>query len=84
MGARPGSCGAGGVKAAKAYWGDRYEHGSGVHSPRRVRARIRYELIFVYDATTSMTKEWHTFSVTQIFPRNGRVRSTEDVLAAIG
>jgi hypothetical protein len=82
MGARPGSCGAGGVKAAKADWGDRYEHGSGVHSPRRVRARIR--TVFVYDATTSMTTEWHAFSVTQIFPRIGRVRATEDVLAAIG
>jgi hypothetical protein len=31
-----------------------------------------------------MTTEWHAFSVTQIFPRIGRVRATEDVLAAIG
>ena len=56
----------------------------GVESTARGAFEHVYELIFVYGATTSMTTEWHAFSVTQIFPRNGRVRSTEDVLAAIG
>jgi nicotinamidase-related amidase len=56
----------------------------GVESTARDAFERGYELIFVEDAMSSMTAEWHTFSVTQIFPRIGRVRSTEDVLAALG
>ena len=56
----------------------------GVESTARDAFERGYELIFVEDAMSSMTTEWHTFSVTQIFPRIGRVRSTEDLLAALG
>ncbi|HVO84237.1 MAG TPA: hydrolase [Syntrophobacteria bacterium] len=56
----------------------------GVESTARDAFERGYELIFVEDAMSSMTAEWHTFSVTQIFPRIGRVRSTEEVLAALG
>ena len=41
-----------------------------------------YELIFVEDAMTGSTAESHTNSVERIFPRMGRVRSTEEILAA--
>jgi nicotinamidase-related amidase len=56
----------------------------GVESTARDAFERGYELVFVEDAMSSLTAEWHTFSVTQIFPRIGRVRSTEEVLAALG
>jgi isochorismate hydrolase len=42
-----------------------------------------YELVFVEDAMTSMKTEMHRFSTETIFPRMGRVRSTETVLEAL-
>jgi nicotinamidase-related amidase len=56
----------------------------GVESTARDAFERGYELIFVEDAMSSMTAEWHAFSVKEIFPRIGRVRSTEEVLAALG
>jgi nicotinamidase-related amidase len=56
----------------------------GVESTARDAFERGYGLIFVEDAMSSLTKEWHTFAVTEIFPRIGRVRSTEEVLAALG
>jgi nicotinamidase-related amidase len=55
----------------------------GVESTARDAFERGYELIFVEDAMSSMIAEWHAFSVTQIFPRIGRVRSTDEVLAAL-
>lgn len=43
-----------------------------------------YELVFAEDAMTSVSPEVHGFVVSNIFPRMGRIRSTEQVLAAIG
>jgi len=56
----------------------------GVESTARDAFERGYELVFVEDAMSSMAADWHTFSVTQIFPRIGRVRSTGEVLAALG
>jgi nicotinamidase-related amidase len=42
-----------------------------------------YAQVFVEDAMTSVSAEAHQTSVSFLFPRLGRVRSTEDVLAAL-
>jgi len=42
-----------------------------------------YELVFVEDAMTTMSKEWHEFAVKNIFPRMGRVRSAQQVRQAL-
>jgi isochorismate hydrolase len=42
-----------------------------------------YQEIFIEDAMTSRSAEEHQHTVTRIFPRMGRVRSTEQVLAAL-
>jgi nicotinamidase-related amidase len=54
----------------------------GVESTARDAHERNYELIFVEDAMTGSTAESHTNSVERIFPRMGRVRSTEEILAA--
>jgi nicotinamidase-related amidase len=41
-----------------------------------------YELILVSDAMTGLSAESHTDAVERIFPRIGRVRSTDQVIAA--
>jgi nicotinamidase-related amidase len=56
----------------------------GVESTGRDAFERGYDLVFVEHAMSSLTAEWHSFSVTQIFPRIGRVRSTEEVLTALG
>jgi isochorismate hydrolase len=40
--------------------------------------------VFAEDAMTSVAAEAHRFAVSTIFPRLGRVRSTDEVLAALG
>jgi isochorismate hydrolase len=39
--------------------------------------------VFVEDAMTSLSVEAHEFAVKTIFPRMGRVRTTEQVLEAL-
>lgn len=56
----------------------------GVESTARDAFERGYEQIFVEDAMSSLTKEEHEHAVKRIFPRMGRVRRTQDVLAAIG
>ena len=56
----------------------------GVESTARDAYEHNYALILVEDAMASMSGDAHTFAVTNIFPRIGRVRSTDDVLAALG
>ena len=56
----------------------------GVESTARDAYERAYEQVFVEDATASMSGEMHSFVMSNIFPRIGRVRSTADVLAAIG
>lgn len=55
----------------------------GVESTARDAAERGYELIFVEDAMSSLSAELHRFPVENIFPVIGRVRSTEEVLAAL-
>ena len=56
----------------------------GVESTARVAYDRGFELVFVEDAMSSMSEEMHRFAVPSIFPRMGRVRSTEEVLQALG
>jgi nicotinamidase-related amidase len=55
----------------------------GVESTARAAFDRGYELVFVEDAMTSLAAEPHVFANTQVFPRMGRVRSTQVLLAAI-
>jgi nicotinamidase-related amidase len=55
----------------------------GVESTARDAYERGYELIFAEDAMTGSTVESHANSVGRIFPRMGRVRSTEQILAAL-
>jgi nicotinamidase-related amidase len=55
----------------------------GVESTARDAYERGFEQVFVEDAMSGLTAEAHQFAVTTIFPRMGRVRSTDQVLAAI-
>jgi nicotinamidase-related amidase len=55
----------------------------GVESTARAAMDRGYELVFAEDAMSSLSAEAHGFAVKNIFPRMGRVRSTEQVLAAL-
>jgi nicotinamidase-related amidase len=55
----------------------------GVESTARAAHDMGYELVFVEDAMATMKAEMHRFSTETIFPRMGRVRSTETVLEAL-
>jgi nicotinamidase-related amidase len=54
----------------------------GVESTARDAYEHGYELIFAEDAMTGVTAESHSNSVERIFPRLGRVRSTDAIVAA--
>jgi nicotinamidase-related amidase len=56
----------------------------GVESTARDACELGYELVFAEDAMTGMSAESHANSVQRIFPRIGRVRSTGEILAALG
>jgi nicotinamidase-related amidase len=55
----------------------------GVESTARDAYERGYQQVFVEDAMTSRSAEEHQHTVTRIFPRIGRVRSTEQVLVAL-
>ena len=55
----------------------------GVESTARDAYERSYALVFVEDAMAGLTAEAHTFAITTIFSRIGRVRSTEDVLGGL-
>ena len=55
----------------------------GVESTARDAYERGYQQVFVEDAMTSRSADEHQHTVTRIFPRMGRVRSTEQVLAAL-
>jgi nicotinamidase-related amidase len=55
----------------------------GVESTARDAFERGYGLVFVEDAMAGLSAEAHSFAIKTIFPRIGRVRSTEDVLKAI-
>ena len=55
----------------------------GVESTARAAFDAGYALVFAEDAMTTMSAEWHEFAVKNLFPRMGRVRTTEEILAAL-
>jgi nicotinamidase-related amidase len=55
----------------------------GVESTARAAQDIGYQLLFAEDAMTSMTSDMHEFSVKNIFPRMGRVRTSEQIIGAL-
>ncbi|MFC6387585.1 hydrolase [Sporolactobacillus kofuensis] len=57
--------------------------GIGVDTTAREAYARGYQQIFVEDAMTASTKEEHNHCITHIFPRIGKVRTTEEVLALL-
>ena len=55
----------------------------GVESTARDAYERGYELIFAEDAMTGFSAESHANAVERIFPRLGRVRSTDEIIAAL-
>ncbi len=56
----------------------------GVESTARDAWERNYQLILVEDAMAARTAADHTFAITRVFPRLGRICSTEDVLKVWG
>jgi len=56
----------------------------GIESTARDAYERGYEQLFVEDAMSGLTAEAHQFAVSTIFPRMGRVVSTDDAIAKIG
>jgi nicotinamidase-related amidase len=56
----------------------------GVESTARAGFDRGYELVFAEDAMSGITEETHNFSVKNLFPRMGRVRSVEQIVKALG
>ena len=55
----------------------------GVESTARDAYERGYQLLFAEDAMTGVTAESHANSVERIFPRMGRVRTTEEIVSAL-
>jgi nicotinamidase-related amidase len=55
----------------------------GVESTARDAFEHGYALVFVEDAMAGLSNEAHSFAIKTIFPRIGRIRSTEEVLNAM-
>ncbi len=55
----------------------------GVESTARDAFERGYALVFVEDAMAGLGDSAHHFAISNIFPRLGRVRSTEEVLKAL-
>jgi len=55
----------------------------GVESTARNAYERGYEQVFACDAMTSRNAESHANAVERIFPRMGRVRRTEEIIAAL-
>jgi len=56
----------------------------GVESTARAAQDLGYAVVFAEDAMSSLKAELHQFSVQNIFPIIGQVRSTAQLLATIG
>ncbi|QWI73106.1 isochorismatase family protein (plasmid) [Bacillus mycoides] len=52
----------------------------GVESTAREAFQLGYQQIFITDAMTSFTQEEHEASCSYVFPKIGRIRSTQDFL----
>jgi len=55
----------------------------GVESTARDTYERGYEMVFAADAMSGLNAESHANAVERIFPRIGRVRSTEQIIAAL-
>jgi nicotinamidase-related amidase len=55
----------------------------GVESTARDAFERGFELVFALDAMTGMHAESHANAIERIFPRMGRVRTTDQVIAAL-
>jgi nicotinamidase-related amidase len=55
----------------------------GVESTARDAFEHGYGLVFVEDAMAGLSEAAHSFAISTIFPRIGRVRSTEQVMNAL-
>jgi nicotinamidase-related amidase len=55
----------------------------GVESTARDAWERNYAIVFAEDATAAMSAEAHAFALGTIFPRLGRIRATDQVLAAL-
>jgi len=55
----------------------------GVESTARDAWERNYQMVFVEDAMAGISEEAHHFAITNIFPRLGIVRSTEEILGAL-
>ncbi|HUA66375.1 MAG TPA: hydrolase [Alphaproteobacteria bacterium] len=55
----------------------------GVESTARAALELGYEQIFVQDAMAALSAGQHEHTVTHIFPRMGRVRRTDEVVATL-
>jgi nicotinamidase-related amidase len=55
----------------------------GVESTARDAFERGYGLVFVEDAMAGLSAEAHSFAIKTIFPRIGRIRSTQEVLNAL-
>ncbi|QGZ38771.1 nicotinamidase-related amidase [Pseudoduganella flava] len=56
----------------------------GVESTARAALDIGYALVFADDAMSGISSALHTFATTELFPIMGRVRTTADIVAALG
>jgi nicotinamidase-related amidase len=56
----------------------------GVESTARSAQARGYDVVFAEDAMSTMSAEMHEFSTKQLFPVIGRVRSTDEIIAALG
>ncbi len=56
----------------------------GVEATARTGMEHGYNLVFASDAMAARDAELHTMSVTKFFPTIGRVRTTAEVIAALG
>lgn len=55
----------------------------GVDTTAREAYQYGYNQIFVEDAMTAVTKEEHDYVCKYIFPRIGRIRTSEEVISAL-
>jgi nicotinamidase-related amidase len=56
----------------------------GVESTGRPAHEHGYNVVFAEDATSAMSADDHRFAFTRIFPRLGRVASSQQILEALG
>lgn len=55
----------------------------GVESTARDAMELGYDLVFAEDAMTSIGAGSHQFAINTIFPKMGRVRATDEIIAGL-